>query len=81
VAEDKREVTASIQANQRVFRSSLKVGSETNWGPVLEIKASLVKVYFPVRDYGNEHWIRKDVAFPPGYECRFLNGQYVPPTN
>lgn len=66
-------------ARAREFRSTIKVGSETNCGPVLEIRADLAKVYSPVKDYGNEHWIRVDQLFPPLTGCRFLNGQYEPP--
>jgi hypothetical protein len=63
----------------KTFRSNIKVGTETNCGPVLETRANLVKVYTPVKDYGNEHWIRLDAIFPPSANCSFLNGQYVPP--
>ena len=52
----------------------------TNCGPILEVKKTMVKVYFPVKDYGNEHWIPKNEVFPDGYGCSFLNGQYVGPT-
>lgn len=67
-------------ATAEAFRKAVKVESETNCGPVIEIKGSLVKVYFPVASYGNEHWIKKDQIFPPGFECRFLNGNYMPPS-
>jgi len=62
------------------FRAGLKVEAETNCGPVLEIKGRLVKVYFPVSTYGNEHWIRKEDLFPPDYECKFFHGHYITPT-
>lgn len=58
------------------FRRSLKLGSETNCGPVVEIKDSLIKVYFPVSNYGNEHWLRREALFPNSYGCRFLNGTW-----
>lgn len=61
------------------FRAKIKAGSETNCGPVLEKKGSLVKVYAPVKDYGNEHWIRVTETFPPSYSCNFMNGRYTPP--
>lgn len=61
------------------FRAALAEGTETNCGPVLEVKESLVKVYAPVKDYGNEHWLRRETVFPPGYECTWNNGQYQPP--
>lgn len=70
-----------LQADIAKFRSGLKAGSETSCGPVIEIKGELVKVYFPVANYGNEHWIRRSQLFPPGFGCRFVNGQYQPPTD
>lgn len=70
------------KAKERVkiaaFRKTLAEGVETNCGPVIEAKAALIKVYFPVANYGNEHWIRRDSLFPSGYGCRFYNGDYVP---
>lgn len=61
------------------WRNSLQVGDETNCGEVLELRRSLVKVNFPVLNYGNEHWIRKDLILKPGAGCQFVNGNYVPP--
>ncbi len=71
------------QAQERkqiiAFRKSISDGVETNCGPVIYVKGTLVKVSFPVKDYGNEHWVRKDIIFPARYSCRFVNGQYQPP--
>lgn len=61
------------------FRKSLKEGVETNCGPVIQLKQQHVKVYAPVKDYGNEHWIRLDQIFPPDYGCQFVNGGYRAP--
>jgi hypothetical protein len=61
------------------FRKALKVESDTNCGPVVEVKGNLVKVYFPVASYGNEHWVSRRDLFPPDYGCRFVNGQYIAP--
>ena len=61
------------------FRTALKEGSETNCGPVLEIKETLVRIYAPVKDFGNEHWLNVQTLYPPGYGCTWLNGQYQPP--
>jgi hypothetical protein len=71
----RRQLTAQVEA----FRRSLTIETETNCGPVVEIKGTLVKVYFPVANYGNEHWVRKELLFPPQWECRFYNGGYQPP--
>lgn len=64
----------------QVFRKSLKTESETNCGPVIEIKGSLIKVYSPIANYGNEHWIKRDQLFTTDYNCNFLNGDYRPPS-
>lgn len=61
------------------FRKVLKEGDETNCGPVIQIKSKLVQISFAVSNYGNEHWIRRDMIFPSGYGCRFINGQYQSP--
>jgi hypothetical protein len=62
-----------------IFQKSIIEGTETNCGPVLEIKNKLVKVAVAVANYGNEHWIRRDALYPNGYECRFINGEYQTP--
>lgn len=72
------ERKAKERAKIAVFRKSLAEGVDTNCGPVIEARGKLVKVYFPVANYGNEHWIRRDALFPSGYGCRFYNGEYQP---
>ncbi len=76
-----RNETARIaqQAAARLknFRASIKTGLETNCGPVLETKGDLVKVYFPVAQYGNEHWIKRNQLYPADKECNFVNGRYT----
>lgn len=74
---------AKNQANERAkqFRESIKVGHETNCGPVIEMKGTLIKIYFPIKDYGNEHWLRLDEVYPKELaDCRFVNGVYQPPS-
>ena len=63
----------------RRFEASVKVGTRTNCGPVLRLRAGMAKVYSPVKDYGNEHWISVRTLAPPADDCSFMNGQYVPP--
>ena len=58
------------------FQSAIKIGIETNCGPIVDIKSDMIKVYFPVQNYGTEQWIRRDEIFPPSAPCRFLNGKY-----
>ncbi|MCK6413273.1 MAG: hypothetical protein L6Q55_12720 [Azonexus sp.] len=83
-AEDERRLYEQEQQRQRIaqveaFRRTIKIETETNCGPVLEIKGALVKIYSPVANYGNEHWVRKSQLFPTQYGCRFVNGNYQPP--
>jgi hypothetical protein len=86
MAEDKkRRLREEKQMRQKMarvasFRQTLKVETETNCGPVVEIKGNLVKIYSPVANYGNEHWLKKDELFPSDYGCSFFNGNYVPPS-
>lgn len=84
-AEEQAQQRRAVEERERLeqarvagFRQSIRVGSETNCGPVLETRGDLVQVYFPVQGYGNEHWIRRGDAYPAGYGCRFYNGQYQP---
>ena len=74
----KADRLAAENAIRDKWRKNLKEGDSTNCGPVLEIKTKLVKVAFPVANYGNEHWIRKDQIMPSIYGCEFVNGQYQP---
>lgn len=76
-AEQARARQMMVEAT--AFRSRLKAEDETNCGPAIEIKGSLVKVYHPVEGFGTEHWIQKARLFPPGSGCSFMNGQYRPP--
>jgi hypothetical protein len=71
--------TRDMMAETTAFRSRLKAEDETNCGPAIEIKGSLIKVYRPVAEFGTEHWLQKARLFPPGYGCSFMNGEYQPP--
>ena len=83
LAQAKAEQKASDERKKNVesFRKSLKSGMDSNCGPILEVKDSLIKIYFPVQNYGNEHWIKRDEMFPKGYGCRFVNGGYIMPSS
>lgn len=74
-----KERKARIERIATEFRTNLSVGTQTNCGPVLELRGNLVKVYVPVQGYGNEHWVRRDTVYQPTLGCRFRNGQYMPP--
>jgi hypothetical protein len=58
-------------------KKKFQEGDQTNCGPVIEVKTKMLKIYFPVQGYGNEHWIMKDTIYPVGYGCRFYNGRYI----
>jgi hypothetical protein len=70
---------AEVQKQHAAWRKELKVGTATNCGPVIEAKGPLMKVYSPVKDYGNEHWIQRADLYMPGERCSFFNGAYQPP--
>jgi hypothetical protein len=73
--EDARKASIALSG----FRKSLKVGMDTNCGPVIEIRPPMVKIASAVKDYGTEHWIKISTVFPSGSGCRFFNGEYIPP--
>lgn len=83
IAKQKAEEKAMNERKKVVeaFRKSLKNGMDTNCGPILEVRDTLVKVYFPIQNYGNEHWIKRDEIFTKEYGCRFLNGGYIMPSS
>lgn len=63
------------------FRNSqLREEVMTNCGPILEVKKTMIKIYFPVSGYGSEHWISKNEIYPEGFGCSFTNGRYAGPT-
>lgn len=61
------------------FRTSLDVGINTNCGPVLAAEGGWLRIQKEVEGHGDVHWIEQDKIFPPGFDCRFENGQYVTP--
>lgn len=85
---EEAKVVAEAEARLRKFaveedrklagwRDNLKIGDETNCGPVVDKKPPLVRVYFPIANFGNEHWLRANQVEYPGRGCCFLNGHYV----
>ena len=82
IAEKQRKNKLEYEARQTriaTFRQSVKIGTETNCGPVVEIKGQLLKVYHPIPSFGNEHWLRLEQILLPSMECNFFNGIYSPP--
>lgn len=75
-AKEEQERSRLAWESMNNFRNLLAVGTESNCGPVIEMKGDLVKVYHPVANFGNEHWIRRDALYPAGSNCLFQNGTY-----
>lgn len=69
----------SVTNNIKAFRKGLSKGSQTNCGPVVDIKESSVQVLFPVKGYGDKHWINIDKIYPKGSGCQFVKGKYLAP--
>lgn len=65
--------------NIKKFRQTLRNGVDTNCGTIIEMKDSSVKVHYPVKNHGAEHWIDSNKIFPKGHGCRFVNGNYIAP--
>lgn len=70
---------SAASAGLAEFRAGIKLETDTNCGPTLEVRGNLVKVYHPVSGFGNEHWIKRDELLPKGMECAFKDGHYVAP--
>jgi hypothetical protein len=75
-AKQAQDRARQIAEATNAFLNSIAVGVESNCGPVLEIKGDLTRVYHPVANFGNEHWIRKELLLPTSFGCRFENGTY-----
>lgn len=73
--ENERKAEIALQS----FRKALRVGVDTNCGPVVEIRPPMVKIAHAVSNYGTEHWLKISTIWPPGAGCRFYNGTYDPP--
>jgi hypothetical protein len=83
---ERQEKLAAIEINKQMvteakrvssFRLSIKTETETNCGPVIGVRGNLIQVSTPVAGYGNEHWVRRNELFPPGYGCWWHNGNYL----
>lgn len=65
----------SINQKLQSFRKSIAVGSKTNCGEVVELRASEARI-----KRGNSYVvIQKDKLFPKEYECIIAKGRYIPP--
>lgn len=60
-------------ARNLFFQKNLKPEGETNCGLVLELKGTLAKVYFPMKSFGNEHWVKIENLYESGSRtCELL---------
>jgi hypothetical protein len=58
------------------FRKNLKSGDDSHCGLIIDVKANIVLV----QTMSGQLWIKKQDVYPPNQEqCRFMNGEYVPP--
>lgn len=72
-AKSEQNAIDEINKKLRSFRQSIKKGTSTNCGEVMELKGSQAKVS------KNEQWINTDKLFPKEYGCVFVKGHYVAP--
>lgn len=59
------------------FRKTLKVGTPTNCGTILEIDSKKANISIYNKD--NTTWIDRNKIFPKGDGCRFVKGKYIAP--
>jgi hypothetical protein len=79
LADLEEKAIRNFQKSVSNFRKTIKKGVETNCGKVLDVKGASVKVYFPVKNVGDDHWIDTGKIFPKSHGCRFVNGNYIAP--
>ncbi|WP_168795282.1 hypothetical protein [Paraburkholderia aromaticivorans] len=76
-----RTNTARIEQQANTLRRSLRSGSETNFGRVLEVRGTSVKVAVAVQGFGNEQWVPIEYIYPAGVaSAAFYNGEAQRPT-
>jgi hypothetical protein len=61
--EDERKANVALS----VFRKSLKIGVDTNCGPVIEIRSPMVRI--ASIDSGTDRWAKISTLFPSGRAC------------
>jgi hypothetical protein len=72
----KKDPVAAAKTEARQFQSSLKVGSDTHCGLVIEVRRPIAKVQSMI----GEVWLKVEQLYPAGkQQCRFVNGVYQDP--
>lgn len=76
-----RTNTARIEEQAEALRRSLRPGSNTNYGRVLDIKGTSVGVAVALPGFGSEQWVPLEYIYPPGTaSAAFYDGQPQRPT-
>jgi uncharacterized protein YceK len=76
-----RANTVRIEQQANALRRSLRSGSETNYGRVLDVRGTSVKVAVALQGFGNEQWVPVEYIYPPGVaSAAFYNGEPQRPT-
>lgn len=62
------------------FRKTLKIGTDTFCGPVIELRRPMVKIAVNVQlqGFGTEAWLKESQIYPAYCGCRNINGQLSP---
>lgn len=77
----KKKEEAQAQAKLATWRKSLRVGDDTFCGPIVELRAPMVKIAITVQlqGYANETWMRIADLYPNWMAgCRNVNGNLSP---
>lgn len=74
--ERQRKTRDKLIAQAIEFRTTVKLGTETHCGMIIQLRDTLAEVQTSSGNY----WLRIDQLYPPNVvDCRFLNGVYVEP--
>lgn len=60
-----------------VWRQTVKVGSDTFCGPVIEVRSPMyrIAVRAQLRGFSNEQWLKQEELFPSDYGCTNTDGR------
>jgi len=69
-----------LAAQVNAFRKTLKIGSDTHCGPIVEIRHPMYKIAVNAQlaGFGNEAWLKVSEIFPPQFGCLNRNGLLSP---
>lgn len=77
-AEQQRQQQLAQQL--QAWRQTVRVGSNTFCGPVIEVRPPMVKIAIrvPLTGYSNEAWLNVNELYSPNYGCLHRNGRLFP---